>query len=161
MGVGFLDSVDDLPPALLVPAGELLKEQIAFLNAYMVKATISGASKLSKVHHLYHYQWLDDDPQYATAFARIRAVVLDHETELIKQRGVAGYDEPLSYKGKLTGDVARKYSDTIAIAYLKANRPEWRDGNSAGGVAPVSIAITYPAPQTPDNGLKKLGDGES
>lgn len=146
MGIGFADNVDDLPPALLVPGEALLPDQRAFLNAYLATTTIHGAAKLSKIHHLHHYQWMDEDPNYSLAFTRIRAIVLDYETDAIKKRGVDGYDEPLSYKGQLTGAKVRKYSDTIAIAYLKANRPEWRDGNAATSAAPVSIAITYPAP---------------
>lgn len=158
MGVGFASEAELEQMELTVPDMALSRPQRAFLNAYLAKGTVRGAEKVSKIYHLRHYQWLDDDPAYAAAFARIKAIVLDHETELIKQRGVEGYDEELSYKGVKTNQTIRKYSDTIAIAYLKANRPEWRDGNAATSAAPVSIAITYPSPQTGGNDLRNVSN---
>jgi hypothetical protein len=58
----------------------------------------------------------------------------------IRRRGIKGYDKQLSYKGLLTGHKTREYSDTLAMAVIKALKPEYRDGQQIA-VGPAKIAI--------------------
>jgi hypothetical protein len=133
MGIGFADVKNvAIPEPLLVPAGDLLPDQRAFISAYLAVGTIRGAVKRSKIHHLYHYTWINDDPNYQAAFARVKEIVLDGDIETIRQRGIEGWDEPLDYKGELTGAVRRKFSDNLAMFWIKSQNPAFKDNHKAG-----------------------------
>ena len=152
------ESAEVLQP--VVPAAELSHDQRAFLIAYSLVGTVKGASKRSKIHHFYHYEWKRNDEQYQAAFARIEDILVDHCVDKVKKRGVDGWNEPLTYKGRRTGSSIRRYSDQLALAYIRSKRPEWRDSFSIQqAIAPtaVSITLSHQSP-LPDNSLNKLGD---
>jgi hypothetical protein len=134
MGIGFDDVVTDESLELLVPSSELLPDQRAFINAYLMRGSIRGAVKASKIHHLYHYKWKDEDANYQAAFARAEAVVLDDDIASIRKRGIEGWDEPLDNKGRLTGDVKRRFSDNLAMFYIKAKNPSFKDSHKPSDV---------------------------
>lgn len=55
--------------------------------------------------------------------ARVRDARFDMAEAVVAEafrRAVDGYDEPLTHKGFLTGDVVRKYSDAVIVKMLAA-----------------------------------------
>jgi len=70
------------------------------------------------------------------------------EPEAVR-RGVSGWEEPLSYQGRWTGDYVRKYSDTLLIFLLKGAKPEkYRERFDYTGKQTVTQEATicyYPA----------------
>jgi len=133
--------------ALIVPSEALLPDQRAFLNGYIQAGTIRGAQRLSKIHHLYHYQWLEDYANYQAAFVRIVAIIEAGNAEGIKTRAVKGWLEPLSYKGMKTGQAIRRYDSALSALYLKGVDPKFRDGAQiAVGPAKIEISIVQTAP---------------
>lgn len=139
MGIGFLDELpDESASAVLVPPEELSPDQRAFINAYLAVGTVNGAHKRSKIHKFYHYCWLRDNPTYQAVFAQAEQVVLDDDIAEIRKRGIEGWDEPLDYKGELTGASRKRYSDNLAMFYIKAKNHTFKD-NHKGDTINVNI----------------------
>ena len=123
--------------------GDLTDKQRKFLAAIAKYGGVRQASFKANMPHSYHYKWLFSSPTYEINYARARSMYSDMAESAIMQRGIDGYEKPLSYKGQLTGDTVREYSDTLAAMVIKALKPEYRDGNQiAIGPAKISIEIT-------------------
>lgn len=69
------------------------------------------------------YRWRKEDPAFAEAWDEATKIASMHLEDEARRRAF-GYDEQLHYQGHLTGDVVRKYSDTLLIFLLKGNNPE-------------------------------------
>ena len=64
-----------------------------------------------------------------------------------------GYDEPLAFKGRLTGDMMRKVSDNLLMFVIKARYPEYRDNRGKGAAGDVKVSVEVaPLLVIPDNG---------
>lgn len=73
-------------------------------------------------------QTLDSDEEFAALYQTIRDQNNERIEQEIYRRAVTGVDEPLSYKGQLTGDTKKQWSDNLLIFFAKANMPEkYRD----------------------------------
>ena len=81
-----------------------------------------------------------DDPAYAALFSQVRAYIRGVDAEGIEKRATKGWAEPLVYQGKKTGESIRRYSDTLALQWMKAYFPEWRDGAQIQ-VGPTKISF--------------------
>jgi hypothetical protein len=109
--------------------------------------SIVKAAKLVGIGRRTHYQWLQDDPDYAEAFEQAQKLALDVVEAEIIRRGIKGYKEPIIYQGKVTG-LVRRYSDNLLMFYAKRRDPQYRDnwtqqiGIMAGGK--VQIAFVEP-----------------
>jgi hypothetical protein len=121
--------------------------QKRYLLAYAESGSIRESSRRTKIVSAYHYRWLKDSPDYSVAYQQVREMYADVAEGAIRQRGIDGVLKPLSYKGKLTGDKVREYSDQLALAVIKALKPEYRDGAQvAVGPAKIEISITQVQP---------------
>ena len=128
---------------LIVGADQLSDNQRAFLNAYIHTGTIKGASKASKITKFFHYNWLHDDASYQAAFALAQAIVLDDDIAEIRKRGIQGWLEPLSYQGQLTGESVRKFSDNLAMFYIKRQDPTFRDNHKVEVEHTGSVVVKH------------------
>lgn len=137
---------DHGPPALF-DGLSLDLWQSKFLQAYADTGSITAASHSAKVHTSYHYRWVKDCADYALGYELARNAYADVAEGELRRRGVMGWDKPLSYKGKLTGDKIREYSDALMQAAIKALKPEYRDGQQLT-VGPTKISIEISAPIT-------------
>lgn len=131
---------DDHGPPLDLVEFDLDVWQRRWLKAYAEEGSVRGASRKAKIVSAYHYRWLKENPDYSAAYQQAREMYSDIAEGEIRQRGIAGWEKPLHYKGKLTGDKIREYSDTLALAVIKALKPEYRDGQQIA-VGPAKIAI--------------------
>jgi hypothetical protein len=106
---------------------DLEPRQQAFLTHFLRVGTIRGASLASGVARSTHHWWIERDTTYAVAFGQARdALVETLEAEAVR-RARDGWVEPVFHQGAQVGSV-RKYSDTLIIFLLKANRPDkYRD----------------------------------
>ncbi len=95
----------------------------AFLAAMGECGNVSQACELAGIHRSTHYDWLENDPEYAEAFAHAE----DHAAERLEQearrRAVEGVEKPVYQGGRQVG-VVREYSDTLLIFLLKGAKPE-------------------------------------
>ena len=128
----------------------------AWLVAYAQVGTITGAKKLTGMDWRNHYHWLGKDPEYKTAFEIARQIAGDMIEDAIIEAAMDGDEVPVIYEGKITQHYRRK-SDVLRMFALKARKPEYRDSFplAAMSSAPVSIAITYPAPERVIHGETK------
>ena len=70
----------------------------------------------------------NDDPDFQKLWDTIIELGNESIETEIYRRAVVGVDEPLSYQGRLTGAVIKKYSDNLLMFYAKARMPgKYRD----------------------------------
>ena len=115
-------------------------KQRVFLTVYAELGNVKAAAQAAKVARRSHYYWLEQ-PEYAVAFASVREVAVECLEPEVRHRAVEGVEEPVIYRGKLcyqkdldpeTGEMrttgklltTRRYSDTLLIFLLKAERPD-------------------------------------
>jgi hypothetical protein len=97
------------------------RKRAAFLAAYAENGTITHAAKAAGVDRATHYRWLDD-ADYAERFGVAQEESIEALEREGRRRAVEGTEEPVYQGGKLVGTI-RKYSDTLLIFLLKAQRP--------------------------------------
>lgn len=114
--------------------------QLRWLKAYALTGGVRAASRKAAVDSSYHYDWLRTSSDYSLGYQLAREAYADTAEGEIRRRGIEGTLKPLSYKGKLTGDKIREYSDPLALAVVKALKPEYRDGQQLT-VGPTKISI--------------------
>jgi hypothetical protein len=122
-------------------SGHLKKR--AFLAAYVATATVSGAADAARISRSSHYDWLKTDDEYKTAFAEAQEQAIDMLEQEARRRAIVGTEEPVYHQGKVVGHI-RKYSDTLLIFLLKANRPgKYRERYEISGSedAPLRIVM--------------------
>jgi hypothetical protein len=99
----------------------------AFLVAYVTVGAVHRTAAVARVSWQSHYNWLKADPHYAAAFELAKKLAADYAEGEVYRRGVLGTDHPIIYQGQITGHYT-EYSDTCLLAYLNANREEYRKG---------------------------------
>jgi hypothetical protein len=120
------------------------KQKRAVLEVYSELGRIGESCKAAGVSRGSHYHWLRRDRKYAAAFEMAKKMALDVFVDEIHRRAFHGYDHPLSYEGKLTGDTVKNYSDNLAMFAVKKLDPEYRDNWVAGAMqGPVSVSFTF------------------
>lgn len=132
------------------------KKARTFLATYCLGYSLRATARRTGIDTRYHYLWKQVIPGYIEAFETATQLRADHAEDVIYERGIMGYDEPLSYKGKLTGDKVRKYSDVLAIVAAKALRPhKYRENAPQTAIinAPMKVTfnISLPAPDQGTN----------
>ena len=94
----------------------------AFLAAYAVTCSISGAAKAARINRGTHYDWLQADPEYKAKFERAQEVAIQALEDEAVRRAYEGVERPVYQGGEKVG-VIREYSDTLLIFLLKGLRP--------------------------------------
>ena len=124
----------DVLPA--IPTG-LSPQQQRFLKRYQAIGSIRAACKTSRVTYKQVQAWRENSPEFVQALDAAHDALVDMAEAEIYRRGVLGYDEDCqTARGeKIT---MRRYSDSLAVAWLRAHKPSYRDS----GKAPVNIAIS-------------------
>ncbi len=97
-------------------------------------------------------RWRGRLPEFKEALA----AAMDEGQQILigeARRRATGYDEPLTFKGQLTGDSVRKASDVLLMFCIKANHPEYRDNRGKGQAGDVNVNVDVaPILVLPDNG---------
>lgn len=112
---------------------EITPAQLRKFFDVLSKSGITGtACKASGISRASVYRLLKNDKIFAERFDDAKQDAADLLEQTVYKRAVEGVvvsREPVFYYGQQVGEkVTRKYSDTLLIAALKANRPEkWRD----------------------------------
>ena len=92
-----------------------------FLQAFIRVGTVTVASEKTGTSRSTHYMWMQNDPDYAEAFAdaKVQATeLLETEARRRALNGVQRY-----YQGQPIPD-AREYSDVLLMFLLKSLKPE-------------------------------------
>jgi hypothetical protein len=121
----------------------MVAHKAAFLTHFRLTGNVTLSAQAAGVERRCHSRWMADDPAYAEAFADAQDEANDQLEAEARRRGYQGVDEPVFGRlarvervedesgvdyvtERYTGVVGtvRKYSDTLLIFLLKANRPE-------------------------------------
>jgi hypothetical protein len=108
--------------------------QRAFLAAFAVTGTISGAAKAADIDRDRHYRWLEEDASYPERFDSARETFADRIESEAFRRAVEGVSRVRFNGGRVmlnedgTPLIEQEYSDTLMAMLLKAKRPtEYRE----------------------------------
>lgn len=107
----------------------------AFLSAYAVVGTVTGAAKTTGISRRSHSSWMKNDANYAAAFVVAEQIAADALEQEARRRAIEGVMRPVLYKGvqveitdPQTGQPAplfeHEYSDTLLIFMLKGAKPD-------------------------------------
>ena len=107
---------------------QLSAKQRAFLTAYVhLGGNVTGAARSVGCTIWAHYNWLDECPNYKSAFTQAKPLADNTLLVTAIKRATQGWDEPHFYQDAVVGHV-RKFSDTLLLALLKAKFPnEFKD----------------------------------
>lgn len=98
-----------------------------FLDTLRETGNVSEAAESIRASRQGLYKARAGDDVLAAEWDDALEVASDALIAEARRRGFEGVEEPLSYQGMCTGDVIRKYSDTLLIFLIKGVRPEYRD----------------------------------
>ena len=115
-------------------------KQEAFLEAYAVHGTITGAAQAIGATRRIHYNWLNEDPEYPEKFEAARESYKETLKNEIHRRAIHGQDKPVIYKGQIH-DWYKEMSDNLLMFHAKAHMPEYKDSYQpiAGQGQPVQV----------------------
>lgn len=99
------------------------RKKRAFLAAYAECGTITHAAEAAGIDRRSHYNWLNDDPEYAEAFEQAKQMSIEALEKEARRRAIEGVQEPVYQGGKLVGH-KRRYSDTLLMFLLNGLAPE-------------------------------------
>jgi hypothetical protein len=126
----------------------LTPQQKAFLAAYALVGTVTGAASASKTRRTTHYLWVKQ-PEYARAFAdaqeeaadRLEAEAITRATEGLRRYKFSRNGEPLKHPLTAEPYYEDVRSDILLIFLLKGLRPEkFGERLEHRGSVPVSIS---------------------
>ena len=93
-----------------------------FLRKLAKTGNIGYAAAYAKVARQTVYDRRNKEPEFAVAMIEARRIAQAYLEEEARRRAEEGWDEPVYYKGIVCGRV-RKFSDTLLMFLLKANKP--------------------------------------
>ena len=107
------------------PKDETLQPKKRAFLAALVEAggSITRAAEATRMSRQRHYEWLREDPEYATAFGEAEIVAAHRLEDEARRRGFEGVQEPIYQNGRQVGQITR-YSDTLLIFLLNGIMPE-------------------------------------
>lgn len=98
----------------------------AFFTHLAELCNVSRAADACGLHRRTIYLWREKYPDFKQRMDDVLEVAVDDLEQEARRRAYAGVDELVFYKGEVCGTI-RKYSDTLLIFLLKANRAKFRD----------------------------------
>lgn len=100
------------------------QKKAEFLADFAVSGNVTFSAKKVGMNRLTIYQWINNDPNFASAFDNAKEEALDLLEKEIQRRGFEGNEREYYDKEGNVKSIVKEYSDTLAIFFLKGNRPE-------------------------------------
>ncbi|WP_267395246.1 MULTISPECIES: hypothetical protein [unclassified Sphingomonas] len=117
----------------------------AFLETLTACCNVTAACKAAGIGRQTAYQWREDDPAFAVAWAGALEEAVDALEKEAWRRAAEGVDKPIVFQGVVTGSY-REYSDRLMEILLKAHRPDkYIERVRSENLHAVSITIQGPA----------------
>jgi hypothetical protein len=98
----------------------------AFLEIFAATGNVGEACRTLGIHRSLPWKWRESDPDFAAAWAMAIEEYRDEIRSEVHRRAF-GWDEPLHYQGRLTGEMVPAYSDRMLLALATSRLPEMRD----------------------------------
>lgn len=99
------------------------ENEMKFLDALSLSANVTQACEVSGVARRSVYDWREEDETFKEKWEEAFQKGLNALEDEAIRRGREGFLEDVYYKGEVCGKV-RKFSDTLLMFSLKANRRE-------------------------------------
>jgi|SRR5581483_10006022 len=126
------------PKHLWGPGGPKTAEQKALAKQWFLEElprchTVSSACEYAGIHRNTAYQWKEQDKKFSEAWDVAVERIHDKARAKIFERAYEGIESFVVSNGKLVYGpdgkplVERKYSDSLAALYARANLPEYKD----------------------------------
>jgi hypothetical protein len=121
------------------------KARETFLLALTNAGNVTAACRAAGIGKQTAYQWRQDEPAFADAWADALEEAVDGLEKEAWRRAVDGVDKPIVYQGVVTGTY-REYSDRMLEILLKAHRPDkFIERTRSENLHAVAITIQGPA----------------
>ena len=132
-------------------SGRSRRRKERFLEHLAKSGNVSDSGRLAGVQRSTLYPWKETDPHFAFLWDDALEEAADALEAEARRRAVEGYDEPITYGGKIicnpeTGSplVRKKYSDGLMAFLLKAHRPSrFKTGHTEDQTGSISICISH------------------
>lgn len=132
-------------------SGRSRRRKERFLEHLAKSGNVSDSGRFAGVQRSTLYHWKETDAAFASQWEDALEDAADILEAEARRRALEGYDEPITYAGKVVCDpetghplVRKKYSDGLMAFLLRAHRPaRFRAGQEEISTAPVSINISY------------------
>ena len=106
------------------PAKTIIEAKKAkFLHYYRQTGLKHQSAKMAETSATVINNHMKRDPEFAKSVLEAEEHFVEEILAEAYRRGIEGIEEPLSYQGKLTGDVVRRRSDAILMKLLEAKVP--------------------------------------
>ena len=103
----------------------LTPNQRRLLAAYAIAGTIVAAAEATGLSRTNHYVWMRESA-YQRAFAEAENEAVERAEAAVRQRAIDDIERPVYFQGRVVGSY-KVYSDTLALRYLEAKRPDvWK-----------------------------------
>lgn len=99
-----------------------------FLATLAETGIVSAAVKAAGVARSTAYEWRENDPAFAAAWASAEETATDALEAEARRRAIDGWDEPVFQGGKDVGTI-RRYSDRMLEILLKGHRHRFRENS--------------------------------
>lgn len=94
-----------------------------FLSAFSITGIIQDGVDSANVTRKTYYYWLETDPVFAERVKEAAEEANDNIRKNIYTRAL-GYQKPLHYKGRLTGDTIEEYSESMLTLLARSRMPK-------------------------------------
>lgn len=96
--------------------------QDLFLQGYAQQGIIKDGLEAANIARSSYYYWLDNDPSFAERVEEAKEEANDHWRRIVYRRA-NGYEEPLVFQGRKTGETIEKYSESILTLVTRSRMP--------------------------------------
>ena len=114
--------------------------RVAWVRPYLETLAQVGlkmaAARIVKVNYSTVRGYRANHPEFKEEAIEAVANAIELAEMALRKRGMIGDEEPLTYKGKLTGDKILKKSTTALIAFLNANSEKYRRNRTGDASSP-------------------------
>lgn len=100
------------------------KKKEKFIELLMEYGVVTYAAQGVDVTRQTAYAARRIDKHFAEAWDEAVEFSVENMERVAYDRAVNGVNEPLSFKGELTGDYIKRYSDILLMFMIKGNKPE-------------------------------------
>ena len=126
-------------------SGRVKQRQDRFLEHLALSGNVSESARVAEMQRGSLYRWKEEDAAFSERWDYALEDAADALEAEARRRAVAGYDEPITYGGKVICDpetgvplLRKRYSDGLMAFLLRAHRPSrFRDGEreARGGIS--------------------------
>ena len=99
-------------------------KKIEFLEHFKDTGNVTVSARAIGTARQNVYVWINEDPDFAKSFENAKEEALDLLEKEIQRRGFEGDEKQYFDKEGNVSSIQRQYSDTLAIFFMKGNRPD-------------------------------------